>query len=308
MDGHRFRMAVFHRDMLELWVTLISSQDESGHTQASETLEEAFKLGKGFLKFAYLDGRKNVKVPRRLGLKQLPQFCIFHPSGQTCFNSSLTARELVNIASSYLPDFTHTVDEKWYSEPETPVAILFTEKKNTPLLWSAISYHFKPHPIKIGKSTDKQLASKFGITTFPSIVMKNMSHTIIYEGDNEFLPLKDILKKFYSKKLLKLRKNIRVFPLKDFEEQCKGQDTVCIIHANKELTLEFEIQRKKHTTSMLEFFYGNEDLPHPLLKQNGIIAIKKNTDQYLLINDFKELENVIPKILDNSIIWNQNEL
>jgi len=308
MDGHRFRMTVFHRDMLELWITLISSQDSPGHSQASETLEEAFKLGKGFIKFGYLDGRKNVHVPRRLSIKQFPQFCIFHPSGQTCMNSTMTARELVNMASSYLPDFCQKVDSKWFSEPDIPVAILFTEKKNTPNLWAAISYHFKPHPIRIGKSDDQELAAKFGITTLPAIVMKNMTHTIVYEGDNEFLPLKDTLKKFSQKKLMKIRKSLRVYPLKDFEENCKGQDTVCLVHASEELSQEFEIYRKKHTTSMLEFFYGLENLPHPAMKTGSVFAIRKSTNEYIEMKSLEELSTVVPKILEKTATWSQDEL
>ena len=65
MDGHRFRQAIFHRDALETWVALLSAQDLEEHYAANSVFDEAFALGKGFLRFAYLDTTKNKHIARK---------------------------------------------------------------------------------------------------------------------------------------------------------------------------------------------------------------------------------------------------
>ena len=271
MDGHRFRQAVFHRDALETWVALLSAQDLEEHYAANSVFDEAFALGKGFLRFAYLDTTKNKHIARRLNLDVLPQFCVFHAAGETCFQANVTARELINIASSYLPDFTAQADLKWIRKDEqNPVAILFTDKPSTPLIWVAVATAFRGTPLRIGVSRDREFAESLGVTKFPTILLHNFSHNIQYEGDNVFSALKTTLKQFLQRKLMRVRSSLKVHPLSDFDKYC-SDDKICFVYASETPSREMEELRQKHSTGMFEFFFGVSESQ----RERSTVAISK---------------------------------
>ena len=271
MDGHRFRQAVFHRDMLETWVTLLSAQDLEGHVFANSVFDEAFNIGRGFLRFAYLDTAKNPHIPRRLNLNLLPQFCVFHAAGETCVPANISARELINLASSYLPDFTEEADVAWLKKDEqNPVAILFTDKPETPLLWVAIASAFRGQPLRIGVSRDKPFGESLSVTRFPTILLHNYSHNIPYDGDNEFSALLTTLQQFLQKKLTRVRSGLKVHPISEFDKYCTG-DKICFIYSSESPSKEMEELRQRHSTGMFEFFFGvSGNQPG-----NSIVAVHK---------------------------------
>jgi hypothetical protein len=128
LDEHRFRHTVFRRDLMEIWVGLLTSQSYAGHTHAATAFDEAFAIAKGFLKFAYLDSEKNHYLPRRLNATNGPYFCVFHPAGENCFLANVTARELVNRAAHYITDSAEIAEANWVAANEqNPIAILFTD-------------------------------------------------------------------------------------------------------------------------------------------------------------------------------------
>lgn len=157
MNSHRFRQAVFHREDFDTWVTLLSDPEYKGHDEAKDIFYEAYKIGKGFLKFAFLDTQKNPNVPKKLEIKKEPTFCIFYTSGRKCLRADISARELVNLASSFIPDFIQEANEQWMRNSlDIPGAILFTEKPTNPMLWAAISNVFHKYQVKIGVSRDRK--------------------------------------------------------------------------------------------------------------------------------------------------------
>jgi hypothetical protein len=107
-DQHRFRKIVFHRDAIDVWVSAMSAPDFAGHTQAMTALNKAFTLGKGFVRFAYLDCIEKICLPGRLNLRKQPYFCVFQATGK-----DLTERDIVNIASAYSTGFTEAANAKW---------------------------------------------------------------------------------------------------------------------------------------------------------------------------------------------------
>ncbi|OHT06502.1 hypothetical protein TRFO_25456 [Tritrichomonas foetus] len=315
MDGHRFRNAVFHREPLDVWVSLISSQDLSGHTEANAAFDDAFKLSKGFLKFAYLDSSKNVHIPRRLEIKSLPSYCVFHTSGQICIPANISARELINFASYYLPDLSEKANPEWIKKDESnPVAILFTEKEATPMLWAAIATAFYKSTIRIGVSRDHDFAKTLGVEQFPSIVFHNYTHNIIYEGQNDYLTLKLNIKKFWQKRFSRTRSALTVKPMSEYKKLCKGSDKICLIHTVENVDSKFERLRKKHTTQMIEFLFGHDELPIPEMKKNGIYAIYPEKQMYIDIGNFDNLNRIITDIISEKAEWknyqieNNNEL
>jgi hypothetical protein len=304
LDGHRFRHTVFHRDLLDIWVSALSSPDYSGHAQAMSTFDDAFKLGKGFLKFAYLDCVKNTYIPRRLGLTKAPHFCVFYAGGEQCRSGNMSAREIINWASSFLPDFTEAADEKWLDANEqNPTAILFTERETTPLLWVAVSTAFRRTPLKIGISRDHDLATRLGVTKFPTVLLHNLTHNIVYEGENEYLAMKTNFKKFMMKRLFRIRSAVKVKPLNDYPNSCVGHDTICIIQAVEAASPDMEAMRWKHRTTMFEFFYGTTGGYEP-----GAIVVKwPARNRRLDVAKIQDLEGVLTQILNGTAVWTETE-
>jgi hypothetical protein len=307
MDNHRFRQSIFHRNQLDVWLSLFSSPSIAGHVEANAAFEEAFELGRGFLKFGYLDNLKCVKTPRRLGVREFPAFCVFHPNGHTCLPANITGRQLINKAGVFYPDYTTRAQPRWVDEINDPFVILFTEKPQPTYLWSAISRHFHKHPIRVGFSNDHAVADKLGISNFPAIVLRNQTVKIEYDGALSFVALRDTIKQFTQKKLQKIPTAIRVFGVKDFGEKCKGKDKICIIDSVSADAAALEPLRKQHRSASLEFFVGKDELPLAL-KPGKFYAVRLSTEQFVSFGSAAELSGKIDDILSGKVEWASSEL
>jgi hypothetical protein len=304
LDQHRFRKIVFHRDAFDVWVSAMSAPDFPGHTQAMTALDDAFKLGKGFLKFAYLDCIKNTYIPRRLNLTKQPYFCVFHAAGEDCRpGQDLSGRDVVNLASAFLPDFTETANAKWIRANEQhPAAILFTEREYTPVLWVAVATAFRGSQLKIAVSRDKEFAKALNVSQFPTILLHNLTHNIVYEGENEYITMKTNLKKFMLKRLLKVRSNLKVRPLAEFDNLCQGLDKICIVHAVSELAPELERLRVKHQTGLFEFFFGTGGEE---VGDGAVVVNWPGKNRFIRVSNIEELEGVLSQILDGTAVWSE---
>jgi hypothetical protein len=303
LDQHRFRKIVFHRDMLQVWVSGMSSPDFAGHSQTMTVLDDAFALGKGFLKFAYLDVVKNTHIPRRLELSKQPHFCFFHPGGHECLPAQgLSARDVVNRASAYLPDFTENATRKWLDMHEqSPAAILFTEREQTPVLWVAIATAFRGTALRIGISRDREFAKTLNVTKLPTILLHNFSHSLVYEGDNEYLSMKTNLKKFMMKRLARVRAAVKVKPLKDYGSACKGADRICVIHAVGAAEPEFEALRLKYKTTLFEFFFGTGG-EQPA---GSVMVNWPGRNRNIAVANLSALDGVLAQIVEGTAAWTE---
>jgi hypothetical protein len=303
LDQHRFRKIVFHREFGDVWVSGMSSPDFPGHTQTMTALDDAFKLAKGFLKFAYLDSVKSTYLSQRLHLSKQPYFCFFYTGGDECRPATnLSARDVVNIGSAFLMDCVKTADAKWLkTHKQNPTAILFTEQEQTPVLWRAIEGVFRRTPLKIGLSRDRDFAKSLNVTLFPTILLHNFTHNLVYEGENEYTAMKLHLKKFMTNRLLKVKPALKVRPLADYRNSCQGPDTICIVHAVSEPASELEILRLKHRTSLFEFFFGTGGE-----YKSGSIAVNwPHKNRYIEVDGFERLEKVLGEILNGTAVWNE---
>jgi hypothetical protein len=310
MNARRFRNAILEGRNIEVYVTLISNPDLEGHLAANEILENAFEIGKGFLRFAYYDSAKNPAFARKHKIRE-PTFVVFHAGGQLMLPAhNITARKLVNRASFMIPDFTMKITNELDESYITPICVLFTERKIAPSLWTAISYHFrnKGHLIKIGFSNNKTLAAMFNITEFPKIMMKNSSKTLIYDGINDFMTLKEMINKFVLKRLTGKVKSLTALPLKFFKKKCSKPDKICIVHTSPALSEDFLKFRKKHTTNLLQFLYGDQKLPFPWMEKDSVYGFRLSTDQYFKAENLEDLEYMIPQALIGKLKWANMEL
>ena len=310
MDRHRFKNTVLEGRKITVYVALLSNPDFEGHTHANEVLEEAFQIGKGFLKFCYLDTSKDRSIARKFNVTE-PIFGIFHAGGHILLPAhNITARILVNKASFMIPDFTMKITNELDESYITPVVVLFTERKIPPSLWTAISYEFrdKQHLVKIGFSNNKTLASHYNITEFPKLLMKNSSKTLVYDAISDFPSLKDMITKFYLKRLTSKVKQLIAYPLKTFRKRCSKADKICIVHTTASLQDDFLRFRKMYTTSLLDFLYGNEKFPYDFMKNDTVYGFRVDSGQYFETDNLEDLEFLLPQVLTGKNKWQTAEL
>lgn len=308
VDGHNFRKAVFHRDLMTIWVALLSSPDYSGHMEANTEFEKAFNICKNIIRFVYCDAKKNVHIPRRLNLKEkdLPQFCVFYPSGQSCFPANITGREMANIALGHYPSiYVKEADETWIHKADSN-AILFTNKVQNPPLWNAIGGQFQKTQLKIGISRNETLAKMVGVKIFPSIVLTNYTHQILYDGEVNFESMIDVFKKFMTKRMQKMGHSLQIFELSEFKNKCNVSDTICIIDGINNVSEPFNLLRKQHITQKLEFFYGTDNFPIEKAEIGKITIVKSDLTGYIIVNDYAELERIIQNLIDDKVQWIEN--
>ena len=306
MDFNKFKNNVANRGEYETWLVLISNQN--GNENEIKVFNDAFKIGKGFLKFGYIENEKNSNIQKKLHLKKIPQFCIYHMNGQKCIDTDIQAKNLINLASSYLPDFTAKASTKWIEKDEAnPVAILFTEKEDTPMLWAAISLKYHKKQIRIGISRDKNFAKSLGVEKFPTILLHNFSHNIIYDGPNNFESLSSEIEKFIQKKVQKVSKEMTILPLKQYDNVCTKSGKVCIIHCIDSLDPKFHSIRKENPTPIIDFLYGSGPYPVNKMKDGGLYAVFSEKNKYFEISNIDNLEEVIHDIMYGELLWESYE-
>jgi predicted SprT family Zn-dependent metalloprotease len=167
----------------------------------------------------------------------------------------------------------------------------------------AVSTAFRRTQLKIGISRDRELAAKLGVTKFPTVLLHNLTHNIIYEGENEYLAMKTNFKKFMMKRLYRIRSAVKVKPLTEYPNSCVGHDTICVIQAVDTVSPDMEAMRWKHRTTMFEFFYGTTGGYAP-----GSIVVKwPARNRKLDVAKIEDLEVALAQILNGTAVWTETE-
>lgn len=306
MDNRRFKKSVMKRQMGDVWVVLFTSKDIAGHTAARAVLDESFALARGFIKFAHLDTSKNPYTPNKLNLEQFPCFCTFHFRGYECRNASdLSARAVVNWASENLIDYSDLADAQWLRRyAQEPVAVLFTTKPETPPVWLAVSGALQKSQLHIGISHDAELAAReFGIRDFPAIALRNFTHKLVYSGPNDFESITGSLRLFQKRRYVTPGTRALIHSAARFDELCRA-GTICVLRAADSVGEALESLRQRHTTAMLQFFFGSA-LPQPLrgLPQTEFYVFSPSHSSYIAAADAQQLEDTVTAVLAQEAQW-----
>jgi hypothetical protein len=138
------------------------------------------------------------------GVKETPTIMIYptNPMPAFKFEGKLEAKAISGKVARFMPDFTtkltsENVDTYATTDPTKPKVILFSNKKNVPLIWKALSSEtvFK-RTVKFGFASeeDKEVCAKFKVKKFPTVMMQRGSKAETketYTGEMNFGALKD---------------------------------------------------------------------------------------------------------------------
>lgn len=181
-----------------------------GHCQnLKPAYEKAAKNLDGLAKVAAIncDDDDNKLLCGRMGVQGFPTLKIMTPSKKPGkprvedYQGARSAKAIVDAVVDRIPNHVKKVTDKdleiWASEdPETPKAVLFTEKGTTSSLIRAIAVDFLGS-IKIGqiRSKETRAVERLGIEKFPTLVLLPGGHKdpIIYDGELKKKPIIDFL-------------------------------------------------------------------------------------------------------------------
>ena len=258
---------------------------------------EASQSAKGMVKFGNVDTSKEYNIARNFDIRGIPTFIIFHPDGNTVYYGDRSARSMINSASKYIPDLTEKVSEEWLSE-STKAAILFTNKRVAPPLWSSVSCHLSNNTqnIKIGFSSDSNIQEKFQVKKIPTILFIDGSSKKNYEGKNELNEILISINKYFSEekpqesisKPKTSQQGIQSLPSKEeFKKLCKGTNKYCVISKTDTISEQLNSISIKYRHDPFLFFTCKENCLYDFIdfgtyiihnKRNSMIHVKNNEE------------------------------
>lgn len=300
LNKKRFKDSVLYRDTNDIWLVLYSSKDYANHLKVYENFEDSFNIGKYFLRFAFLDVNHYKRIKNKYNLSDESYLLIYHLTGNDYFPAdNMTGKEIINYAASFIPDYSTKEDISLFSsDTQTPICCLFTDKSETPSLWRAISHHFHlSSSVRIATSSNRTLASKFNVSTFPSIIFKNLTHSFIYTGRFEFHKICKYIELFLGKRYTNKERKVKVYPLDKLYKKCQSKESICIIHTKTELDNKFMEARERHDSDKLVFFYGLDVNNFPYMKENSIYALNPISKQYKNINDLSQIDEFLDEMI-----------
>lgn len=142
-----------------------------------------------------------------MGVQGFPTLKIMTPSKKPGkprvedYQGARSAKAIVDAVVDRIPNHVKRITDKdlggWISEePESPRAILFTEKGTTSALIRAVAVDFLGS-IKVGQIRNKETGAvgKFGIEKFPSLLLLpgGDKEPIVYDGELKKKPIVDFL-------------------------------------------------------------------------------------------------------------------
>ena len=290
------------RNLDSVWLIMIYSD----HCPACKALypifEKASQQSDGMINFGKLNDGTDNMISMRFGIKYLPTFLIIHKEGRIEYTGKKTDRAMINAAAKYIPDKTKKVNSNWLTD-EIESVILFTDKKQTPPMWSAVSC-ISSGKLRVGITDDLNLKELFQIEKIPSILFLNKTHKIIYNNKLSFISLMNSIKEF-SEGIYEepFEFNNDFYLPEEYFIETEKFTGYCIIHVISDLNPILKNIRLKFNNNRLKFFYGEDDLPYKFMKLNDIWIFAPKRKMAIKINNLNELEKNIEKIFDSNINW-----
>mmetsp|Transcript_16509 Transcript_16509/g.40319 ORF Transcript_16509/g.40319 Transcript_16509/m.40319 type:complete len:688 (-) Transcript_16509:96-2159(-) len=173
-----------------------------GHCKnLAPTYEKVAANLQGLVKVGALDCDKHPEVATKIGIQGFPTLKVYTPEKTynpytkksakqpTDYKGPRTAKGMVSAVLEMLPNYVTMVkpgEEETFLSGDYPKAVLFTDKEAVPSLFKAAALQFKGR-MRFGQvqSTDKELASKFGVEEFPKVVAltgSDPSKAVKHEG------------------------------------------------------------------------------------------------------------------------------
>ena len=169
-------MSQFYRRQ-EVWIVYFFDLKLEECQQFKDQYIDMAKDLYGAIKVAAIDCVKDEELCEEFNVSKVPQIMIFSDSTSDAgekYTGEMTADSLMKAAVKKMQNFVSPVSEDNYqsfieNEPAKHKILLFTDSKNTPSTYKALSKKFLER-LNFGEVQKGPLAKKFGIESYPTIV------------------------------------------------------------------------------------------------------------------------------------------
>ncbi|OHT00157.1 hypothetical protein TRFO_33231 [Tritrichomonas foetus] len=332
-----FKRFIEKRPKNEIWFVMFHTDSNFQSQKLYPKFLNASVMAGGMFRFGVIDTKQQPLLTRQFKPKQRPSFIVFHQKGQTEYEGSGEPDDIIEFASQYLTDNTIEVDETWLKDLNSqnsknlprfdqkkndqniddhhnsddaknykkPMAILFTKKKNTPILWTGISHVFANKNVKIGVCRNESLFKYFDAQNVPQIVFINNTYNFKYTKKNHFANIERSLNKFLSKSLKVEKDEVPdvIMPSDDFASECIGRLKTCIIYSKQEEDPSYNEMFRVYKTMQFKWFKGTKGIPFDFIKENEIWVYNPKIDGFLKIDHVTLMGPILQKVYDSDVEW-----
>ena len=299
-----FKKFVENRARDEVWIVMFHTNSNFNSKKMYPKFVNASNMAGGMFRFGVVDTKKEPLLTRQFMPKEIPTVLVFSRNGQSEYVGSGEPDDLIAFASQYLVDRSVEIDEGWREDMKKSRAILFTQKKETPVLWVGISHVFQKKPVAIGVCRNETLAAMFGVSEFPAILFLNKTFTYRYAKGIEFTSVARDLTKFIEKtlKIEETEGGDSVFSASEFEEKCVGGLRICVLDTRDDDHEGFNEIRKRTKKGKFYWFKGS-GLDWSFVKDNEIWIYNPKIDSLIQVSHLTLLADVLRDIDAATTEW-----
>ena len=290
------------REPDSVWIIMFTMNNCPACKATFPLFQKAAVDADGVVEFGHVRADLEEGLRLRFNIKVLPTFVIVHSGGTDFYNGKRTSRAFVSAAAKYIVDKAAPIEPDWSGDGLTSL-MLFTDKKKTPPIWAAISCVFQGK-VRVGVTSDSEVAEAFGVTKRPEILMMNQTHKLPYNGRVSFLQLRQTVQDFIDGVYEEpFTFDAEFFLPEEYNEQCSQFNGYCIIHAVDDLDQAFKAAQIKFKSNRLKFFYGADDLPFDFMEIGDLYIFAPHKNAAAKIDSLGELNVALSSVFDGSIKW-----
>jgi thiol-disulfide isomerase/thioredoxin len=311
LTSKTFKKLVEGRNDSTVWIVDFQGDYCPACRQAAPLFAEAAEQSLGMVKFGSLDTQKNSDIAGKFNIRYIPTFIIFYPGGHKVYMGERSTRGFCNAAAKYIPSQSEEADETWFDGKSKSV-ILFTNKKNVPPMWAAISNYFKGNDegIRVGHALDGNKKDEFNVTAFPTVLAIDGEKSRQFDGKPNFQRLKKFIEQFFAGTLPEPTpkptpkpKGVKIESIdteEKFERVCRNHKN-CVIIAGKE-TDEFKKVALKFHNDPFVFAAAPEEGELNYINK-GIWVFHRTQPKAVIVPSEDQLATALDRVLDGSQKW-----
>lgn len=303
----------------EIWIVLFYKSNQLESKDLKDLWNEFATKYNGILRVAAVNCLHEAELcEEEFSIKETPIIKGFTDNldkpGVKFENKEISLQNLANFGDSITPNSVHNVRndnyEKFYkSDEEMDKVLLFSSKKNTPLLFKSLALSFKGK-IKLGFIyNDDKMIKIFKIENLPTLILltEPAEHRgIVYKGENK----KEKIMAFIREHMSQGKKRKKISQVLKFSKDnlksgaCGKEDSnLCFILITVRMTDEkikmLQSLAELHRDDPINFFYATsnninyEELLPELNIIPGAVIIKGKKNKYAFFQDgIINLENI----------------
>jgi thiol-disulfide isomerase/thioredoxin len=310
LTGAKFSKEVDWRPNNTVWFVMFHGTHCPACQQIYPEFIKAANEAAGMVKFGQVNVNDEYSLAGRFSVRQIPAFYLFYPGGQSQYQEYPQSRKMLNAACARIPRLAEAINETWLANSESKSAILFTDKPACPPIWAAISCEFINSTLRIGISNDKAMRSKFKVTSVPSILLIDGDQQMTYEGKMAFPDVLKGIKSYFSDtepkptpKIVIHKKSLsnvlvhKLVGLAEFNQECKGQGTFCVVEGAEKPSETYEKLAEKYRREKTQFYFCGQDCPLDYAR-SGVWILHHKREAGIRLESLDAFESTLERVLD----------